>query len=208
MISVCFAAKGGSGTTVVVGTMGLAARSPTWLIDLGGDLPAVLGISEPDGPGALDWLRSDAPAARLHALTSEVTPGVRLLHRGSAGPVPSERWAVLAAWLAGQPIDVVVDAGSRPPSPELAAVADRVLLVTRACYLALRAAVRCAPAATGVVLVAEPGRSLGATEIEAALGVPVVATVLVDPAVARAVDAGLLASRLPSAMRRAMRAAA
>ena len=72
----------------------------------------------------------------------------------------------------------------------------------------MRAAVRRPTAATGVVLVAEPGRALGAREIEAALGLPVVATVLVDPGVARAVDAGLLAARLPAGMRRAMLRAA
>ena len=79
MISVCFAAKGGSGTTVVVASMGLQARCPTWLIDTAGDLPAVLGIADPDGPGLLDWLRSDAPPGRLNALALEVAPDVRLL---------------------------------------------------------------------------------------------------------------------------------
>jgi hypothetical protein len=207
MISVCFAAKGGSGTTVVVASMGLSARSPTWLIDVAGDLPAVLGVAEPDGPGVLDWLRSDAPPGRLDALAVEVAPGRRLLARGAPGPAPVERWAVLAGWLTDQHADAVVDAGAAPPA-QLAAIADRTLLVTRACYLALRAAVRHPTPATGVVLVAEPGRALGAHDIEAALGLPVVATVLVDPAVARAVDAGLLVSRLPGGMRRAMRAAA
>ena len=207
MISVCFAAKGGSGTTVVVASMGLSAHGPTWLIDVAGDLPAVLGIAEPDGPGVLDWLRSDAPPGRLNALALEVVPGMRLLARGIPGPAPTDRWPMLARWLTDQRADAIVDAGTAPPA-ELAAVADRTLLVTRACYLALRAAVRRPTPATGVVLVAEPGRALGARDIEAALGLPVVATVLVDPAVARAVDAGLLASRLPGGMRRAMRAAA
>jgi hypothetical protein len=207
MISVCFAAKGGSGTTVVVASMGLGAHGPTWLIDIAGDLPAVLGIAEPDGPGVLDWLRSDAPPGRLNALALEVVPGLRLLARGTPGPSPADRWPMLARWLIDQCADAIVDAGTAPPA-ELAEVADRTLLVTRACYLALRAAVRRPTPATGVVLVAEPGRALGARDIEAALGLPVVATVLVDPAVARAVDAGLLASRLPGGMRRAMRAAA
>lgn len=207
MISVCFAAKGGSGTTVVVASMGLQARCPTWLIDAAGDLPAVLGIADPDGPGLLDWLRSDAPPGRLNALALEVAPDVRLLPRGTPGPAPGDRWPALVGWLADQRADAVVDAGMWPPS-DLTAVADRTLLVTRGCYLAVRAAVRRPTAATGVVLVAEPGRALGAREIEAALGLPVVATVLVDPGVARAVDAGLLAARLPAGMRRAMLRAA
>ena len=47
------------------------------------------------------------------------------------------------------------------------------------------------------MLVAEPGRALRVPDIERAIGVPVVATISHDPAVARAVDAGLLAARLP-----------
>ena len=58
---------------------------------------------------------------------------------------------------------------------------------------------------TGVVLVDEPSRSLTRADVEAALGVPVVAVVQVDPAVARAVDAGLLASRLPRTLARELR---
>jgi hypothetical protein len=61
---------------------------------------------------------------------------------------------------------------------------------------------------TGIVLVDEPGRSLRAHDVEASLGVPIVATVLVDPAVARAVDAGLLIAHLPAGFRRAMQLAA
>ena len=52
----------------------------------------------------------------------------------------------------------------------------------------------------GVVLVEEPGRSLTAADVARAVGAPVVARIDVDPAIARAVDAGLLAARLPAAM--------
>ena len=60
----------------------------------------------------------------------------------------------------------------------------------------------------GVVLVAEPGRALRVPDIERTLGVPVVATISHDPAVARAVDAGLLAARLPRVLQRELRGAA
>ncbi len=50
---------------------------------------------------------------------------------------------------------------------------------------------------TGIVLVDEPGRALSQRDVEHSLGVAVEATVSLDPAVARAVDAGLLATRLP-----------
>jgi hypothetical protein len=56
--------------------------------------------------------------------------------------------------------------------------------------------------------VAEPGRALGAPEVEDVLGVPVRAVVGADPAVARAVDAGSLGDRLPRRLERAVRGAA
>ena len=48
-----------------------------------------------------------------------------------------------------------------------------------------------------MVLVTEPGRALGRADVERTVGAPVVAEVAVDPQVARAVDAGMLTSRLP-----------
>jgi MinD superfamily P-loop ATPase len=209
MISVCWAAKGGSGTTVVTATMAIAATAPTLLIDLAGDVPAVLGIPEPDGPGVFDWLASDAPLSRIGALELRIDAHTALLPRGEVTSIAPERWALLATWLRGERRTVVVDAGSngRPPMAVVGA-ADHALLVTRPCYLALRAAVRTQARRTGIVLIDEPGRALRAGDIEASLGVPVVATVLLDPAIARAVDAGLLLARVPSAFRHAVRLAA
>jgi hypothetical protein len=120
----------------------------------------------------------------------------------------SERWAALAALLEDDARFIVVDAGTGTPPPALHRAAERRWLVTRACYLALRAAVAQATRPNGIVLVDEPGRSLRRDDVEAALGAPVVAEVLLDPAVARAVDAGLLISRLPLTFRRRLRAAA
>lgn len=51
----------------------------------------------------------------------------------------------------------------------------------------------------------EPGRALDRTDVETVVGAPVQAEVPLDPAVARAVDAGLLASRLPRGLERALR---
>jgi hypothetical protein len=67
-------------------------------------------------------------------------------------------------------------------------------------------ATRCRP--DGVVLVCEPGRSLRGTDVERSVGAPVVASVSVDVAVSRAVDAGLLAARLPRLLQRELRSAA
>jgi hypothetical protein len=209
MITVCWAAKGGSGTTVVAASLALTARRPTLLVDLAGDVPAALGLPEPDGPGVRDWLRSEAPASRIGALEIVAGDGLHVLACGARDEVPPERWRPLATWLASDSRRVVVDAGEATRVPaELLRVASQSLLVTRACYLALRAAMRAPIRPTGVVLVEEPGRALRHADIEASLGVPIVATVLLDPAVARAVDAGLLAAHLPHGYRRVLEAAA
>jgi hypothetical protein len=81
-------------------------------------------------------------------------------------------------------------------------------LITRACYLAVRRAVDAREVVDGIVLVEEPGRALGVDDLEAALGASVVSRVLLDPAVARAVDSGLLLAKLPGAFRRVLEVAA
>jgi hypothetical protein len=54
----------------------------------------------------------------------------------------------------------------------------------------------------------EPRRALGRREIEDVVGVKVAAEIDVQPTIARAVDAGLLAARLPRGLSRTLRAAA
>ena len=209
MISVCWAVKGGSGTTVVATAMAIAASAPTLLVDLAGDVPAVLGIPEPDGPGVFDWLSSEAPSSRLAALEMRVDGQATVLPCGRLAPVTPQRWQEFATWLRSERRNVVVDAGSTgEPPPAIVRSADHALLVTRPCYLAMRAATRSSARPTGVVLVDEPGRALRARDVEASVAAPVVATVLLDPAIARAVDAGLLLARLPIGFRHAVRRAA
>jgi MinD superfamily P-loop ATPase len=197
---VCWSVKGGSGTTVVAAALALVlARSrPVVLADLGGDLPAALGLPEPSGPGLLDWMASPtADVAALTRLATTVTDSVQLLPSGARADIPPpHRWSDLSAALVAFPT-VVVDAGSGCPPAELLATADQSLLVLRPCYLALRRAVACATRPSGIVVVTEPGRALAARDIERALDIPVVAEVPYDPAVSRAVDAGILAGRLP-----------
>lgn len=206
MVTLCWAAKGGSGTTVVAATLALSHRSPTLLVDLAGDLPIALGLAVPDGPGIGEWSSSTASPSRLDALRIPLANGLDLLPRGGRAPVG--RWHELGRHLAAFGHDVVVDAGTGAPPIELRRHADRVLLVTRACYLAVRRAIEIREVVDGIVLVEEPGRALGVDDLEAALGAPVVSRVLLDPAVARAVDSGLLLSKLPGAFRRGLEAAA
>jgi hypothetical protein len=209
MITVCWAAKGGSGTTVVVASMALAARRPTLVVDLDGDLPAVLGVPESDRAGLFDWLRSTADAARLAELTVNIADGVTLLPRGRPGTTSTERWSVAVDWLRAQTGDVLVDAGTTvTPCPVLVHAADHALLVSRPCYLAMRAARRLEQQPTGVIVIEEPGRQLSVDDVIATVGAPLAASVMLDPKIARAADAGLLVASLPSGFRRSLQHAA
>lgn len=211
MLTLCWAAKGGSGTTVVTAGLALALHpTPTILVDLAGDLPATLGVSEPASPGALDWLATDAPPDRLTNLRVRIDERLELLpagHRPSPATAPDPaRWQLLAEYLGRLPGQVVVDAGTGVPSKALIAIADRAWLVTRNCYLGLLAAHRQVGHASAAVLVEEPGRHVGADDVEHSLGIPVATTILQDPAIARAADAGLLLGRLPGGLRRPLTA--
>ncbi len=217
MVIACWSAKGGSGTTVVAVTLALLAAQRdepgVLLVDLAGDVPAALGVADPAGPGVCGWAAAGAevPADALARLAMPVRPGVELLVRGE-GPDPDrDRLELLAAMLGADDRTVVIDCGTlRDDSTALALAAGATtsLLVIRPCYLALRRAVAMPLRPSAVVLVADPGRALDRSDIEAVLGVPVVAEVSIDPAVARAVDAGLMASRLPRGLQRALRDAA
>jgi hypothetical protein len=222
MVTLCWAAKGGSGTTVVTAALALSSKRPSLLVDLDGEIPAVLGLPEPDRPGVADWLGSEATPDQLANLLDDIGPHTWLLPwragaRQTSTPTPSatrsgasaDRWDELGRWLHNWSThgdcDVTVDVGTGEPPAGLVAHADRSLLVTRPCYLSLRRAVRSATRPTGIVLVHEPGRALSQRDVEHAVGVAVEATVSLDPAVARAVDAGLLATRLPRVIARELR---
>ena len=90
----------------------------------------------------------------------------------------------------------------------IAARAAESLLVTRPCFLAVRRAMAAPVRPSGIVLVVEDGRSLTAHDIESALDVPVRAQVQVTAQVARAVDAGVLVTRLPRSLEKELRHAA
>jgi MinD-like ATPase involved in chromosome partitioning or flagellar assembly len=213
----CWSVKGGSGTTVVAASLALllARRSAdgTLLVDLVGDVPAALGLPEPAGPGVTAWLAApdDVGADALSRLEVAAAPGLAVVPAGGThDPLFPERGAALATALAGDRRPVVVDAGSSPAGAalHLAAAASTSLLVLRPCYLALRRAVAAPVRPSGVVLVREAGRALGRHDVEDVLQVPVRAEIDVEPAVARAVDAGLLATRLPRTLAHGLRHAA
>jgi hypothetical protein len=105
---------------------------------------------------------------------------------------------------------VVADCGRADDSASraLVEVSDHSVVVLRPCYLALRRAAsdELVRSASGVVVVEEPGRALGAREVADVLGVPVLASVPARAAIARVVDAGVLVARLPDCLARPARA--
>ena len=204
----CWSAKGGSGATVVAAALSLVlshTRSIT-LADLGGDLPAALGLPEPAGPGLTDWLTSpDADEAAMARLSVDISPALRLLPRGGAALSLAPRWADMASALAALDEETVVDAGTGEPPAELAAAADQSLLVIRPCYLAMRRLIGLRARPTGIIIVDEPGRNLRSVDVAHSVGAPIVAQVPFDPAVFNAVNAGLLAGRLTRSLSHALR---
>ena len=211
---VCWSVKGGSGTTVVASTLALmrAAESQrgALLVDLAGDVPAVLGLAEPSGPGISDWFAHCDLGSRmtLQSIAIQATANLQIITRGSKQLDASLNFTELCAALKTFDLPIIVDAGCGLPSPDLLAHASSSLLVTRPCYLSLRRAAQLSVSPTGIVLINEPGRALGKHDVEAVIGAPVVSEINFDAAVARAVDAGLLASRIPTIMSKQLAAVA
>ena len=214
MLTTFWSLKGGQGVSTTAALAALrAAEDPerkVVLIDVAGDQPAIFGAAD-IGTGLGEWMRSDLGAQSLTRTQIELAPNLMLVPAGQ--PEASDRRAGdLIEWLRQGDADVFVDAGVLHPSGDkacdlrarLAAEADRSVLVTKACYLALRKITGCPVRPSAVVLVAEAGRSLTRGDCERAIGAPVVATVPVYPDVARAVDAGMLRTKVPQDATRAL----
>lgn len=212
-IITCWAAKGGSGTTVVAAGLALATDHPSVIVDLAGDQAAVLGLPEPLGQGLSEWFASDAAPSSIVDLAVDVDASTVSVHRGASPIRPdADRWGDLATWMATDPRLFVIDAGttSRPPPALLAdgcgddgAVTD--VLVTRPCYLSLRRASAAPVHPSGVVLVNDGSHALGRADVARSVGAPVVAELRFDPAVSRAVDAGLLVFSPPGSFMKPLR---
>ncbi len=201
--------KGGVGTSVTSAALALLlARDtsrPTYLVDIGGgDQPDILGLpAVTDGLGS--WLSS--PDRRLSDLAVGVTDTLRLVASGDQ-PLPDDSSWMTSLALALDDLrsnaHVVVDAGRRDTTDHLDPLADRRLLVMRPCYVALRHVVTAAEHWDGLVLVRPPDRVLTTRDVVSVCDVPLAAEITMTPDVSRAVDAGVLRSRLPTTFVRSL----
>lgn len=215
MLVALWSPKGGCGTSVLAAACAavLTRGGPCRLADLAGDQPAVLGLGADPETGLTDWLATgpDAPVEALDRIAVEVAPGLHLVPAGTRRPLAphaaAEAGAALGAALRTDGRPCVVDAGRAddPATRMVVEVADVSIVVVRGCYLSLRRAVHSplTARASGLAFVDEPGRSLGASEARDVLDRPVLVRVPVRPAIARAVDAGVLAMRTPEPLARA-----
>lgn len=210
-MQVFWSVRGGAGVSVVAAISAIHAirdDRDALLVDLDGGLPSILGIAHPEGPGIGEWSQapSDLPVDALSHLEVPLLPGLSFLTRG-AGPVAPDRVGLLAALLGSDPRTVIVDAGQLAAAPEradLARVAGASILVTAACPAALEHLAGSTSAPSGVVVVHRHVCHGGTAAVARAASAPILAELEHDPALARAVDLGLLGRRLP---RRVVRAA-
>ncbi len=208
--------KGGSGTSVVAAACAIHAAhvlGAVRLVDLRGDQPAILGLGADPETGVADWLAAGptAPTDALDRLGVEIVLGLSLLARGGTPSLlepaaAAESGAALAVALRDGPLTIIdVGVADSAVARAVLEVSDTSIIVMRECYVALRRAVRdpLTARASGIVVVAEPGRSLGPSDLSQVLSRPVIARIPTRDAVARAVDAGTLPTRLPEPLSKA-----
>lgn len=200
---------GGAGCTVAASALALhsARTAPTLLVDLRGDVGAMLGGVEVDW-GLDQWLDADdpppdalrrieVPVADGLAVVAPSSPAVSIAGRADLG--------LLAELLLADERRVVVDAGPlTSPADAVRAGATTLVAVTRLCHVALHRSRRMVAdglVVDGVVAVAEPGRLLTTADAAEALGAPVRVRLRWDPAVAAAVDRGVFLRRPPARLR-------
>ena len=194
----CWTVKGGSGSTVFASALALTLAKQhgrACIVDFGGDVPSVLGMAEPTNRGVRDWLASTNRDPHDYAgLQLRATAELCVIPAGNAVAFSEDALRDLID--AAEP-NTVLDFGTLQPPESIREAVRADWLVIRPCYLALRRAARLRVRPKGVVVVRENGRSLTPPDIESVVGAPVVGEISVSDGVARSVDAGLLATRLP-----------
>ena len=192
--------KSGNGVTVTAASYALLSAirgTRTVLIDLCGDQPAALGMQEPTVPGINDWLSESSfdDGTQLMAMGRECMSGLLVIHRGSRFISGEPRWSAFAEAITSLPYTVIVDAGVGHLPEPLTRIASKIITVTKPCYLSLRRATQL-PTPSSVFVIKEDGRALTVKDVGHVLNAPIEAEIPYEPAIGRAVDAGLLPSRV------------
>lgn len=192
--------KNGNGVTVTAASYALLCAmrgTRTVLIDLCGDQPAALGMQEPSAPGVNDWLSDNSfdDESQLLAMGRECMSGLLVIHRGARFISGEPRWSAFAEAIASLPYTVIVDAGVGHLPEQITGIASKIITVTKPCYLSLRRATQL-PTPTSVFVVKEEGRALTVKDVGHVLNAPIEAEIPYEAAIGRAVDAGLLPSRV------------
>jgi hypothetical protein len=171
-------ARGGQGTSTVAAALAIlaAGHGPTQLV--------------PDDPRSTAALMGVVPV--LDKEWVEVCPNLTM--------ATNSHHVVLT----GHPATTVIDGGRIPNGPfdedSIPPVAfdelERYAVLRGPCYVALSSLLVTSRRFDGIIVLAEPGRALSERDVTDVLGIPVVATVPIEPAIARSIDAGLLLSSL------------
>jgi hypothetical protein len=179
MIITLSSPKPGSGVTVTAALLALTASATQHItiVDLAGDQLAALGVT--------------AISDRQIEVTEQLT-----VIDATTDTTPEQHRQIIERQAKGEL--VIVDVGRADhPIHELLDTDTRRVWVLRCCYLTVRRAVAATPRPVEIILLREPQRSLNQRDIEQAIGLKVTTVIDLDPGIARAVDAGLLATRLP-----------
>lgn len=176
-------ARGGQGTSTVAAALAVfaAGHGPTLLRSNDpATTAALVGIPLPLGD---EWV--------------DVCPNLTLVPRtlDSAGTAAYGTVVVDAGRTASRPPE-----DARTPDSDLSAAAtgpvEHYAVLRGPCYVALTTLVTSGVRYDGIIVIEEPGRALSERDVTDVLGLPVVAKIPVDPAIARMIDAGLLLTRL------------
>lgn len=174
-LTTLFAVKGGQGTTVTAAALAVISarhRRTALVTHQFGDARGALGVLDNE-----DGIVAISEGLTLYS--EQAAEEMSILDRAADGV-----------------LDVIHDATGPADT-------GRNLLVIRPCFMALQRALNAdLNSVDGIVLVEEDGRALTEREIEDVLGVTDIVRVPVEPAIARAVDAGLLTARVPKLLER------
>lgn len=194
---VVWGVKGGAGVTVVTALLAMGHTEPVVATSFDHDLSHVFGRSNaPGAAGLTEWTNSsqDVDASAVRSLLVDVDDRVKILPVGqqTIGRRP-------VADLGENNSALIVDGGIASDAYnteridqlfDCADVAELSLMVIRPCYLSLERAGSQLPRCDGLIVVRERWQAIKATDIEGVFGLPVLATLDVEPALARLVDEG------------------